>query len=150
MIFSECDVRYENFSGSGPGGQYRNRHANCVRAIHIPTGVIGQSTSERSASQNKALALANLRGKFARMAEDRRNAEAKKNWEEKPDAAYGNAVRSYRMCGKDQGVVDRRCPGKTYPISVLTQGKLDSIIKSISQERVVEKVQGDDRQVPRK
>ncbi len=143
MIFRECDVKYENFSGSGPGGQYRNRHANCIRATHIPTGVIAQSTSERSASQNKALALANLRAKFALLAEEFRAKQAKQGWEAKPDASYGNAVRSYRMCGKDQGVVDRRCPGKTWPISVVTQGKLDDLLQLILQERAVEKVQAD-------
>jgi protein subunit release factor A len=143
MIFRECDVKYENFSGSGPGGQYRNRHANCVRAIHIPTGVSAQSTSERSAGQNKVLALANLRAKFIRLVEDRDAREAKQNWDDKPDAAYGTTVvRSYRLCGKDQGVVDSRVD-ETWPIQVLTKGEMESLILAILRERMREQVQRD-------
>lgn len=149
MIFRECDVRYENFSGSGPGGQYRNRHANCIRAIHEPTGVIGQSTSERSASQNKILALANLRAKFARMAEDRRMAEAKSQWEAKPDASYGNALRTYRMCGKDQGVVDSRTTAR-FPTSVLTHGDLDGLLEAILKRNLRGQVQVDGGEIPGK
>lgn len=45
------------FSGSGGGGQHRNKHQNCCRIQHPETGVIvtGQSHKERPANQKEAL-----------------------------------------------------------------------------------------------
>lgn len=45
------------FSGTGAGGQYRNRHMNCCRLKHRDTGVIttGQSNRDRVSNQKEAL-----------------------------------------------------------------------------------------------
>jgi len=64
LLFSvtSADVVFQMFSGSGAGGQHRNKHANCVRCIHKPSGARAQSTSEKSLHRNKRIA-------FRRMAE---------------------------------------------------------------------------------
>lgn len=51
------DLEITWFSGSGAGGQYRNKHDNCCRIRHPETGVIvtGQSHRERPANQKEAL-----------------------------------------------------------------------------------------------
>lgn len=36
---SDDDFRIEWFSGSGAGGQHRNKHQNSCRVHHIPTGI---------------------------------------------------------------------------------------------------------------
>lgn len=36
---SDNDFRIEWFSGSGAGGQHRNKHQNSCRVHHIPTGL---------------------------------------------------------------------------------------------------------------
>ena len=36
---SDDDFRIEWFSGSGAGGQHRNKHQNSCRVLHIPTGL---------------------------------------------------------------------------------------------------------------
>jgi protein subunit release factor A len=130
MIFDERDVVFEAFSGSGPGGQYRNRHANCCRATHVPTGIVATASSERSLRQNKANALANLKAKLAAVVTGIVASRKKARHDDKPDAAYGHAVRVYRLCGRDQGVIDRRVPGRSWPISVLTRGDLDDLLDS--------------------
>jgi len=50
----DFDIRY--FSGSGAGGQHRNKHQNCVRLRHIESGVMatGQSHKERPANLKEA------------------------------------------------------------------------------------------------
>ena len=53
MEFKEEDFRYEWFSGTGKGGQYRNKHQNCCRCFHIPTGIQANGTSSRSREENK-------------------------------------------------------------------------------------------------
>lgn len=50
------DFRVDWFSGTGGGGQYRNKHQNCCRIVHIATGLMatGQSHRERPANQKEA------------------------------------------------------------------------------------------------
>lgn len=57
--------RIEWFSGTGKGGQYRNRHMNCCRVIHEPTGITAQGTGSRSRQQNLKSALAVCRARVA-------------------------------------------------------------------------------------
>jgi peptide chain release factor 1 len=45
--------RFEWFSGTGKGGQHRNKHQNCCRCIHEPTGIAANGTSSRSREDNK-------------------------------------------------------------------------------------------------
>lgn len=39
LEFKDEDFKIEWFSGTGAGGQHRNRTKNCVRIIHIPSGI---------------------------------------------------------------------------------------------------------------
>lgn len=54
--YNKNDFRIEWYSGQGAGGQHRNKHQNCCRIIHIPTGLKAQGTEsrERSANQRRA------------------------------------------------------------------------------------------------
>lgn len=56
---SETDFRIEWFSGSGAGGQHRNKHQNCARIIHIPSG-LKQERQGRSREANYRDAIAAL------------------------------------------------------------------------------------------
>ena len=53
MLISEEQFRFEWFSGTGKGGQHRNKHQNCCRCIHEPTGIQANGTSSRSREDNK-------------------------------------------------------------------------------------------------
>jgi len=128
MLAPESEVRFENFSGSGPGGQHRNRHANCVRATHVPTGVVASATSERSQRQNRAAALAALRGKLARMVEEAAAARRKGRRDAKPAAGFGVvAIRTYRLGGPDAGVVDHRT-GLRAGLDALRRGRIEPLL----------------------
>ena len=58
LLFSitKKDFKVDYFSGTGKGGQYRNKHQNCVRLHHPESGVIvtGQSYRERQANIKEA------------------------------------------------------------------------------------------------
>ena len=54
------NVKIEWFSGTGKGGQHRNKHQNCCRATHLPTGLTALGTESRSRESNKKLAMARL------------------------------------------------------------------------------------------
>lgn len=59
LLFSvtKKDMRIDYFSGTGAGGQYRNKHQNCVRIRHEPSGVIvtGQSGRDRKGNEREAI-----------------------------------------------------------------------------------------------
>ena len=58
LLFSvtKKDLKVEFFSGTGAGGQYRNKHQNCVRMYHVESGAkaTGQSNRERQANLREA------------------------------------------------------------------------------------------------
>lgn len=68
LLFSvtKKDLDIEFFSGSGAGGQYRNKHQNCVRMKHRDSGVIvtGQSNRERPANMREAFKNLTNNAKF--------------------------------------------------------------------------------------
>lgn len=51
----EVHFRVEWFSGTGKGGQHRNKHMNSCRVYHIPTGLM-ESRQSRSRTNNFAAA----------------------------------------------------------------------------------------------
>ena len=54
------DFKITYFSGSGAGGQHRNRHKNCVRIYHPDSGIIATGQSHKSQKANKREAFRNL------------------------------------------------------------------------------------------
>lgn len=72
--------RVEWFSGSGAGGQHRNKHQNSCRLIHVPTGLMESRQGrkrESNLSEAKAALIARLdaarRGEAAAdLSEDRK------------------------------------------------------------------------------
>lgn len=51
------DLKFEYFSGSGGGGQYRNKHQNSCRCKHPPSGAVGVCQDQRSKEQNTKIAF---------------------------------------------------------------------------------------------
>lgn len=52
-LFSVTDFEVSWFSGTGAGGQYRNKHQNCCRIKHKETGIIGTGQSNRNQEANR-------------------------------------------------------------------------------------------------
>jgi hypothetical protein len=59
LLFSitKKDLNIDYFSGTGAGGQYRNKHQNCVRLKHIESGAFatGQSNRDRKSNIKEAM-----------------------------------------------------------------------------------------------
>jgi len=62
LLFSinKKDLKIDYFSGTGAGGQYRNKHQNCVRIHHNESGAISTGQSQRDRKSNIREALYNL------------------------------------------------------------------------------------------
>ena len=59
------DLEITYYSGTGKGGQHRNKHQNCVRIKHEPSGVIVTAADTRSRDTN-------LRKAFLRLTEHKK------------------------------------------------------------------------------
>lgn len=60
LHFTKKDFSINWFSGTGAGGQYRNKHQNCCRITHIATGLRVQETRHRERSANQKAAFRKL------------------------------------------------------------------------------------------
>ena len=54
------DLDIDWFSGTGCGGQYRNKHQNCCRIRHKDSGAIATGQSQRDRVSNLKEAMENL------------------------------------------------------------------------------------------
>lgn len=63
----EQDYQIEWYSGSGAGGQHRNRHCNSARIVHTPTGIV-RTAQTRSRDNSLRLAMAAINQELDRMA----------------------------------------------------------------------------------
>ena len=118
--YSKKDFDLHWFSGTGKGGQNRNKVQNCCRIIHRETGLmtIGQRSRDRSA---------NLKDAFTRLAAklialDDRQAERRHSTE---------VVRTYHF---ERGeVVDHATGLRARPSDVM-DGDLDEFLMSLDRE----------------
>jgi len=53
LHLTKDDFRLDWFSGTGKGGQHRNKHQNCARITHIETGISAIGTSHKHRERNK-------------------------------------------------------------------------------------------------
>ena len=62
LLFSitKKDLKIDYFSGTGAGGQHRNKHQNCVRIHHPESGAIATGQSSRKRQDNVKQALNGL------------------------------------------------------------------------------------------
>ena len=105
LLFSvtKKDMELSWFSGSGAGGQHRNKHQNCLRLFHPDSGarVTGQSNKERKSNIREALTNLVKHPKF-RVWQTRRVNEVMTGItiEEKVDRLM--AIENIKVEGKDE------------------------------------------------
>ena len=93
----DTDIRIEFYSGTGKGGQHRNKHQNSVRAIHIPSGTI-QTCQGRDKAQNIKIAKEELKRKL--LLQERHDSQRlQHNLKQKlmGSGERGDKIRTYRF-----------------------------------------------------
>jgi peptide chain release factor 2 len=101
------DVREDTYRASGAGGQHVNKTSSAIRLTHLPTGTVVQCQNERSQHKNRATALKMLRGRLARIEEEKREAEQAARYNQMPKVGFGSQIRNYFL-HPDQRVKDAR------------------------------------------
>ena len=70
---SDADFKIEWYSGTGCGGQFRNKHQNSCRITHTPTGIV-QTAQTRSRQNSQKEAMQKLLLELNRLTKHSQNA----------------------------------------------------------------------------
>ena len=118
----DSDLKVEWYSGTGAGGQHRNKHQNSCRITHVPTGLVATSQT-RSRQNSYNLALTDIQNQVDNLALRHYNntiASTRKN--QVGSGMRGDKIRTYRF--QDDRVQDH-VTGKTASTKKVLSGKFD-------------------------
>jgi len=121
------DLVIDTFRASGAGGQHVNKTSSAVRIHHIPTGIVTQSQSQRSQTQNKATAMSFLAAKLQILLEEQKVAQVKDLRGTHQQAAFGSQIRSYVLHPYTL-VKDHRSNIETHNANAVLDGDLDAFV----------------------
>jgi peptide chain release factor 1 len=118
------DFKIEWYSGSGAGGQHRNKHQNSVRLTHLPTGTVRKAeTRSRDSSMREAMS-AMTEALDNRAAADGHAATNSTRRDQVGSGMRGDKRRTYRF--QDNNVVDH-ITGKQARCSDIMRGMVDKL-----------------------
>lgn len=107
---SSRDLKISWYSGTGAGGQHRNKHQNACRVLHVPSGVVVKAET-RSRSTSLETALRELKTRLAAVNErERHGSYASSVRAQVGSGMRGDKVRTYRL--QDDVVIDHRTSGR--------------------------------------
>ena len=119
------DYRIEWYSGSGAGGQHRNKHQNSARVTHIPTGVVRTAqTRKRESSLREAMTAVDV--ELDAMCSSHAGAtENASRRDQVGSGMRGDKRRTYRF--QDDRVVDH-ITGRSAKAGKVIGGRLDLVM----------------------
>lgn len=119
----EADLEVTFQTGSGPGGQHRNKTQSAVRARHTPTG-IQVFIDGRNQHHNRRVALSILEARVNELLQSRAHAshyeQKKEHWD---GGGRGNKIRTYNFL--ESRAVDHRTGVKTKQVREVLKGRFD-------------------------
>lgn len=116
------EFRLEWFSGSGAGGQNRNKTKNCARITHIPTGLTAScQTRDRDSSYRGAMQALEARLREHRKRQVRESISGDRR-AQMGSGQRGDKIRTYRW--QDNVVTDHRT-GRKAPLDQVIRGRFN-------------------------
>lgn len=122
---SDDDFKIEWFSGTGAGGQHRNKCMNSCRLIHIPTGIV-EARQSRSRSANLQDAKNAILDTLARAKSTSANAIVSKDKQSK----FGSGMRGDKIMTIQfqNNKVTHHVTGKTCRVKDFISGKFIDLL----------------------
>lgn len=119
---AEHDLEIEWYSGTGAGGQYRNKHQNSCRITHRPTGITAKSEC-RSRTNSLAEAMSAIQKRVDQLLQSKYNDNLASNRKAQVGTGMrGDKIRTYRF--QDDRVQDH-ITGKTSSVKKVLAGNFD-------------------------
>ena len=130
IIIPSQDLKIEFSRASGPGGQNVNKRDTAVRIVHTPTNISVHAATERSQEQNRELALAILRAKiFKKAQEEKKSIEESMQATKNTEIEWGNQIRSY-VLHPYKMVKDHRTGAETAQVDAVLNGDLELFVEA--------------------
>lgn len=124
MKRSDDDFRVEFYSGTGKGGQHRNKHQNCVRMTHIPTGILQTANGRERSSNLRDAKTALLEILDRKVEEERGGVQAVTRKDQVGSGERGDKIRTLRF--QDDQIVDHRS-GKKITATEFMKGYMEKL-----------------------
>ena len=121
-VIRDHDLTIEWYSGTGAGGQYRNKHQNSCRITHLPTGITAKSEC-RSRSNSLAEATQAIQKRVDQQLQSKyNNSVASDRKAQVGTGMRGDKIRTYRF--QDDQVQDH-ITGKRASTKKVLAGNFD-------------------------
>ncbi len=122
VAFNERDCDISWFSGTGAGGQHRNKHQNSCRIVHTPTGITAVAQC-RSRTNSLAEAMGIIQKRLDETVRSKYNkAIAQDRKQQVGSGERGDKIRTYRF--QDDRVQDHQ-NGNTASVKKVMSGNFD-------------------------
>ncbi len=122
VAIAKNDLKIEWYSGTGAGGQYRNKHQNSCRITHLPTGTVVKSEC-RSRQNSLNEAMAEIQQRVDNETKRSYNNNVASNRKQQVGSGMrGDKIRTYRF--QDDSVQDH-LTGKRATCSQIVKGNVD-------------------------
>jgi len=129
IVIKPEDIRIDTFRAGGHGGQHVNVTDSAVRIVHLPSGLVVQCQNERSQHKNREMAMRVLRSRLYEHELEKRQEQARKLDQSKPEISFGSQIRSY-ILQPYQMVKDHRTKLEVGDVNRVLDGDLDPFIRS--------------------
>jgi len=124
------DLKITSYKSSGPGGQYVNKTESAIRILHLPTGLVVTSQSERNQLQNRENALSILAAKILERKEQEDLSKLTESRREQIGwAERAEKLRTYNF--PQDRITDHRIKKSWHNLEKILDGKMEPVIKDL-------------------
>ena len=122
LTIPQHELKVEWYSGTGAGGQYRNKHQNSCRITHIPTGIVAKSEC-RSRTNSYNEATENIHRVVSEMKQQQYNSTVASDRKQQVGSGMrGDKIRTYRF---QDDVVKDHLTNKSANVKKVLAGNFD-------------------------